>query len=128
MTKNEAPTFIPDADPESVSSDVAGFGGLLVSTQIPTPEDGSVELGDIRAQSESTLLSLKKSLEGAGSSMSDVLHLTIYLIDMSERGIFNEVYQEYFKKPYPVRCAVGVAALAMEGMRVEVTALAAKRR
>jgi enamine deaminase RidA (YjgF/YER057c/UK114 family) len=128
MPTNQAPTFIPDADPKSVSSDVAGFGGLLVSTQIPTREDGSVELGDIRVQSECILRNLKKSLEGAGSSMSDVLHLTIYLTDMSERRIFNEVYQAHFKKPYPVRCAVGVAALAIEGMRVEVMALAVKRR
>ncbi|HWH58875.1 MAG TPA: RidA family protein [Terriglobales bacterium] len=128
MTKDEALTFIPDSDPESISSDIAGFGDLLVSTQIPIYEDGSLELGDIRAQTDCTLRNLKRSLEGAGSSMSDVLHLTIYLTDMSERSIFNEVYRAHFKKPYPVRCAVGVAALAMEGIRVEVMALAAKRR
>ena len=38
-------TFVPDPDPESISSDVAGFGGLLVTTQIPTHADGSLELG-----------------------------------------------------------------------------------
>ncbi|MGX5720478.1 hypothetical protein [Shinella zoogloeoides] len=32
----------------------------------------------------------------------------------------------FFKKPYPVRCAVGISALAIEGMRVEVTAMAVK--
>jgi len=126
MKKDEMPTFLPDADPESVSSDVAGFGGFLVSTQIPTREDGSVELGDLRAQARCTLQSLRRSLERAGSSMSDVLHLTVYLTDMSERPLFNEVYREHFTKPYPVRCAIGVSCLAIDGMRVEVTALAAK--
>lgn len=47
-------TFIPDPDPESISSDVADFRGLLVTTQIPTRADGSLELGGIVEQSECT--------------------------------------------------------------------------
>ncbi|WP_321878614.1 RidA family protein [Paraburkholderia bannensis] len=117
--------FTPDADPESISSDVAAFGGVLMSTQVPVRADGSLELGDIEAQSTCTLQALKNALEGAGSSMDRVLHLTIYLTDMADRAAFNEVYKRFFKKPWPVRAAVGVAALAVEGMRVEVTAMAA---
>ena len=123
---NNTPTFFPDPDQESISSDVAGFGGLLVSTQIPTRADGSLELGGITEQSECTLQALKLALENAGSSLSQVMHLTIYLTDMSDRAAFNEVYQRFFSKPWPVRAAVGVAALAVEGMRVEVTAMAAQ--
>ncbi|RYZ17282.1 MAG: RidA family protein [Chitinophagaceae bacterium] len=119
-------TFIPDPDPESISSDVTGFGNLLVSTQIPTRADGSLQLGGIVEQSECTLQALKTALERAGSSMDRVLHLTIYLTDMADRPAFNEVYQRFFSQPWPVRAAVGVAALAVEGMRVEVTAMAAK--
>lgn len=119
-------TFIPDPDPESISSDVTGFGNLLVSTQIPTRADGSLELGGIVEQSECTLQALKTALECAGSSMDRVLHLTIYLTDMADRAAFNDVYTRFFAKPWPVRAAVGVAALAVEGMRVEVTAMAAK--
>ncbi|WP_447734307.1 RidA family protein [Pseudomonas shirazensis] len=119
-------TFIPDPDPESISSDVTGFGNLLVSTQIPNRADGSLELGGIVEQSECTLQALKTALERAGSSMDRVLHLTIYLTDMADRPAFNEVYQRFFSQPWPVRAAVGVAALAVEGMRVEVTAMAAK--
>lgn len=55
-----------------------------------------------------------------------LIHLTIYLTDMADRAAFNEVYKRFFAKPWPVRAAVGVAALAVEGMRVEVTAMAAK--
>ncbi|MCV9918811.1 MULTISPECIES: RidA family protein [Pseudomonas] len=119
-------TYIPDPDPESISSDVTGFGNLLVSTQIPTRADGSLELGGIVEQSECTLQALKVALERAGSSIDRVLHLTIYLTDMADRPAFNEVYQRFFSKPWPVRAAVGVASLAVEGMRVEVTAMAAK--
>jgi enamine deaminase RidA (YjgF/YER057c/UK114 family) len=119
-------TYIPDPDPESISSDVTGFGNLLVSTQIPTRADGSLELGGIVEQSECTLQALKVALERAGSSIDRVLHLTIYLTDMADRPGFNEVYQRFFSKPWPVRAAVGVASLAVQGMRVEVTAMAAK--
>ena len=119
-------TFIPDPDADSISSDVAGFAGLLVSTQIPTRADGSLELGGIIEQSECTLQALKQTLEKAGSSMERVLHLTIYLTDMADRAAFNEVYKRFFAKPWPVRAAVGVAELAVAGMRVEVTAMAAK--
>ena len=118
--------YTPDPDADSISSDVAEYNGILVSTQIPVQADGSLELGDITTQSECTLQALKVALERAGSSMDRVLHLTIYLTDMADRAAFNEVYQRFFKKPWPVRAAVGVASLAFEGMRVEVTAMAAK--
>lgn len=119
--------FLPDLDPDSISSDVAGFQGLLVTTQIPVRADGSLELGDIEAQSTCTLAALKVALEKAGSALDRVMHLTIYLTDMADRPAFNAVYQRFFSKPWPVRAAVGVAALAVEGMRVEVTAMAAQR-
>jgi len=113
--------FTPDSDPESISSDVAEYNGILVTTQIPADLDG-----DIVQQSESTLQALKEALEMAGSGMDRVMHLTIYLTDMADRAAFNEVYQRFFSKPWPVRAAVGVAALAYPQMRVEVTAMAAK--
>lgn len=118
--------YTPDPDADSISSDVAEYNGILVSTQVPVQADGSLELGDITTQCECTLQALKVALERAGSSMDRVLHLTIYLTDMADRAAFNEVYQRFFKQPWPVRAAVGVASLAFEGMRVEVTAMAAK--
>jgi len=128
MADNNAPFFIEDTDESEISSDTTGLGNLLFTTHIPLRADGSIETGDIRTQSIATLESLKTSLEKAGSSLADVMHLTIYLTDIDERPAFNEVYCSYFKKPYPVRCAVGVAALADPDMKVEVTAIAARRR
>lgn len=128
MADNNTPFFIEDTDESEISSDTTGLGNLLFTTHIPLRADGSIETGDIRTQSIATLESLKNSLEKAGSSLADVMHLTIYLTDINERPAFNEVYCSYFKKPYPVRCAVGVAALADPDMKVEVTAIAARRR
>lgn len=128
MADNNAPFFIEDTDESEISSDTTGLGNLLFTTHIPLRADGSIETGDIRTQSIATLESLKISLEKAGSSLADVMHLTIYLTDINERPAFNEVYCAYFRKPYPVRCAVGVAALADPDMKVEVTAIAARRK
>jgi len=119
--------YTPDPDTDSISSDVAEYNGVLVTTQIPTRADGSLELGDIVAQSECTVQALKGALDKAGSGMDGVRHLTIYLTDMADRAAFNEVYQRFISKPWPGRAAVGGAALAFDGMRVEVTAMAAKR-
>lgn len=113
-------------DGTELSSDATILpNGLLTTTQIPSRPDGSIDLGDIESQSRQTLDNLRTVLEANGSGMNDVAHLTIYLTDIAtDRSGFNVVYQETFGHPLPVRCAVGVAALAVEGMRVEVTALA----
>jgi enamine deaminase RidA (YjgF/YER057c/UK114 family) len=53
------------------------------------------------------------------------LHLTVYLTDLADRDIFNQVYAERVPRPFPSRCALQVAALAVDGMKVEVSAVAA---
>jgi len=114
------------APEEALSADATAFGGLVCTTQIPDREDGSIELGGIREQTRQTLANLAGALGRANSDLSRLLHLTIYLTDIEDRDIFNEVYAEVVPRPYPARCCVAVAALAVEGMRVEVTALAAR--
>ena len=93
------PYFLEDTDETAISSDVAGLGNLLVTTQIPLRPDGELELGDITTQSEAILTCLKTSLEAAGGRLADVIHLTIYLTDMADRPAFNEAYCRYFAKP-----------------------------
>ena len=110
----------------SVTSNVAVYGDLLFTTQIPLREDGSVELGSITAQSECTLRSLKVALEQSGSSLDRVLHLTIYLINPEDRPGFDATYRQFFKKPCPVHAGIRVTSLGVSGVRVEVSAVAAK--
>ena len=98
--------YTPDPDAESISSDVAEYNGVLVTTQIPTHADGSLELGGIVEQSECTLQALKVALEKAGSGMDRVLHLTIYITDMADRAAFNE-WQRAFGRL--LDCAAGDA-------------------
>ncbi|TFZ33467.1 RidA family protein, partial [Pseudomonas syringae] len=82
--------------------------------------------GGSTGQRECPARALKGVHDSAGGTMDRGLHPTIYLTDMADRAAFHEVYRRFLKKPWPVRAAVGVAALAVEGMRVDVTAMAAK--
>ncbi|MFG2522254.1 RidA family protein [Streptomyces sp. NPDC048527] len=116
----------PSGEPSTaLSADAVSYAGIVYTTQIPDRADGTLELGDIRRQTEQVFLNLSETLEAADSSLSRLLHLTIYLTDMADREVFNEVYAARIPQPVPVRCCVAVAALAAEGMRIEITAHAA---
>ncbi|QTG82062.1 RidA family protein [Arthrobacter crystallopoietes] len=100
-------------------------GGLVYATVISRREDGSIETGDISDQTEQVFANLEAVLSQAGSSMDRLVHLTIYLTDMADRVAFNHVYERIVPRPFPSRCAIEVSALAVEGMKVEVTAVGA---
>jgi enamine deaminase RidA (YjgF/YER057c/UK114 family) len=78
-----------------------------------------------REQRESLLcLCVEPWGQAAGTSLARLLHVTIYLTDIADRPAFNEVYARRVPQPVPARCCVAVSALAVEGMRVEITACA----
>ena len=49
--------------------------------------------------------------EAAGGALADAVRLTVYLTDLANFPLVNEVMAEYFSEPYPARAAIGVAAL-----------------
>ena len=119
---------VSPAGPENPNALAAGSvvsGGLVHTTVIPRNEDGSIETGGIREQSERIFATLENVLVRSGSALANLIHLTIYLTDIADRDIFNEVYTQHVPRPFPSRCALQVAALAVDGMKVEVTAVAA---
>ena len=54
--------------------------------------------------------------------MGDVVKVTIYLTDLSEYKVVNEVMQQFFSAPFPARAVVGVAALPL-GATAEAEAI-----
>ena len=70
-----------------------------------------------------TLDNLRAVLDQAGSSMRDVLRVTVYLASMDDYGRFNEIYREYFTAPLPARSCIAAAGLAF-GMKLELDAMA----
>ena len=120
--------FPADLDSAALSADATAIGDTVYATVIPLGPDGEVAGQDISAQSKVAFEQLRDVLESAGSDLDHLAHLTIYLTDIArDREGFNEVYREYVAGPVPVRCAVGVAALARPDMLVELTAVAARR-
>lgn len=99
-------------------------GMVFVSGQIAlNPESGEVS-GDIQAQTRTVLSNLGAILEAAGSGLDKALKITVYLADMNDFSLMNEVYASFFKDDPPARAAVEVSALP-KGAAVEMDAIAA---
>ena len=102
-----------EGGPEPVgpySQAVISNGLVFLSGQIPL-KDGKLLKGDFKDQVRTVLENVKRILESAGSSMERVVKVTVYIKDMNLFGDLNEVYSEYFKKPYPARVVVEVRDL-----------------
>ncbi|MGE4239987.1 RidA family protein [Ramlibacter sp.] len=100
---------------------------VFVSGQVgKDPATGEFQPG-IAAQARQTLENVRAVLQAAGSSMSDVLQVTIYMTDMQgEFAELNTVYREFFPEGVrPARSTVGISHLALPGLKVEIDVVAA---
>jgi len=96
---------------------------VYLSGQIPLePKTMEMVAGGIRAQAHQVFTNLAAVADAAGGGLGDIVKLTVYLADLKDFPIINEVMSEYFKAPYPARAAVGVAALP-KGAGVEIEAI-----
>jgi len=77
--------------------------------------------GGIKKETRQTLDNIKAILEAAGSSLNDVVKVTVYLINMNDFKVVNEIYDQYFSEPYPARAAIEVSGLAKDA-KVEIQA------
>ncbi len=99
-------------------------GFVFTAGQIPLdPATGELVEGDVAAETARVLDNLSAVLEAAGSSLGQVVKTTVYLADLADYAVVNEVYARYFGAPPPARSAVGVAALP-RGARVEIDLIA----
>lgn len=99
-------------------------GGMVVlSGQIPLdPSTGLLVEGDIEAQARRAFDNLQAVCEAAGGSLDDVVRLGLYLTDLGQFAIVNQVMAEYFSAPFPARSTIGVASLP-RGAEFEVDAI-----
>jgi len=97
---------------------------VFTSGQIPLdPATGEIVGGDITAQSERVMQSLKAVLEAAGSSLDRVVKTTCFLANLDDFAAFNTVYAASFGEAPPARSTVQVAKLP-RAVLVEVEAVA----
>ena len=118
----ERPTGLP------FSAGVRGPGVIYLSGQVGLdPATGRLISGDVAAQTARTLDNIRALLESVGSSLDDVLRVSIYLTSMESFVAMNEVYARYFREPYPARTTVAVRDLPL-GASVEIEVTVADRR
>jgi len=106
---------VTDAAPGAIGPySQALVDGRLVfcSGQIPLdPANGQLVAGTFRDRAERVFANLEAVLAAAGSSFDRVVKVTVYLTDLAEFPVLNELYAQRFSEPYPARAVVGVAAL-----------------
>lgn len=101
-------------------------GMVFASGQIPLdPATGNVVEGGIKEQTHQALTNAKAIMEAAGLSLANVVKTTVFMADMADFTVMNEVYSTFFTEPYPARSAVAVKALP-KGVLVEVECIAAR--
>ncbi|MGC4378592.1 RidA family protein [Fictibacillus sp. Mic-4] len=94
------------------------------SGQIPLKPDGTLVEGDIVAQTHQVFANLKAVLEEAGSSLDQVVKTTVFIKNMDDFGLINDVYGQYFSDHKPARSCVEVARLPKDvQIEIEVIAL-----
>ena len=86
---------------------------------------GKLELvtGGIRAEAKQAMENMKAILERNGSSLDYVVKCTVFLADMKDWPVFNEVYRSFFSSHFPARSSLGTSGLAI-GARVEIECIA----
>lgn len=115
------PEGIKTVGPYSPAVEVDGF--IYCSGQIPIDYSiGKLVEGDIEEQTLQCLRNLTDLLSAANAAPEDVVKTTVYLTDINDFSDVNKVYGDYFKRSYPARTAIAVAALPL-GSRVEIEAI-----
>ena len=92
---------------------------VYLSGQIPLVPETMELVSGTRGQIHQVFRNLRAVARAAGGDFGDVVKLNIYLTDLGDFALVNEVMAEYFDEPYPARAAVGVASLPKDA-RVEI--------
>ncbi|AOT68709.1 RidA family protein [Geosporobacter ferrireducens] len=96
---------------------------VFVSGQTPEkPGTDEMVQGDIKVQTRQVMENIQNILAAAGCTMNNVVKVHACLVNMRDFAGYNEVYKQFFSKPYPTRTTVecGVAG----GCLVEIDVIA----
>ena len=127
MTTNAVPIKL-DPNPFGQFNITAGFrvGDLLfLSGHVPIDSEGKPVKGDFDEQANVTLKNLENTLTQGGSSLGQVIKMTIYVTNIvAQRAKIIELRREWFKPPYPADTLVEVSALGDPSRLIEIDAIA----
>jgi len=93
---------------------------VFFSGQIPLdPASGELVTGGVAEQAAQVLRNMRAMLAAAGLEAAAVVKTTIFLTDMGDFPVVNEIYAGFFGEPFPARATVAVAALP-RGAAIEI--------
>ena len=97
---------------------------LFVSGQIGMkPETGELAGPDFAAQANRALINLSQIVTAAGSDLSRVVSVDVFLTSMGNFSKLNEIYREFFKGCKPARAVIEVSGLP-KGACIEIKCIA----
>jgi 2-iminobutanoate/2-iminopropanoate deaminase len=124
LSKNAISTPLAPAAIGPYSQAIRSGYLVFLSGQIPLdPQTGNIVEGDAAVQTARVLQNLSAILEAAGSSLGQVLKTTVYLRDLADFAMMNEVYARFFDDTPPARAIVEVARLP-RNVSVEIDLIA----
>lgn len=122
VSTDQAPTAIGP-----YSQAVSNGELLFISGQLPIdPATGEMTTGDTAEQTRRVLQNVQALLESQGLSVDDIVKVTVFLTQMDEYQVVNEVYADIFGEWHPARSVVQVVGLPKEAS-IEVEAIATFR-
>lgn len=122
-------TIQTDQAPKAVgpySQGVLTGNTLYISGQIPfVPETMTLISNDIKDQTRQSLKNVLAVVEASGMQKENIVRCGIFMTDLSDFTLMNEVYQEFFGDHKPARAAVEVSRLPKD-VSIEIDAIAYK--
>jgi len=111
--------------PEPYSYAIRAGDTLYLAGQVSMNADGNVVGETVSAQARQVWKNISSVLAAAGSSIADVVKVTYYMQDIREIADEIQVRKEVFAgRPYPAVTAIQVAALGLQGLKMEVDVIA----
>lgn len=121
IATKQAPAAI---GPYSQAVEVNGL--LFTSGVIPIiPETGELVDGGIEAQAEQAIGNLAALVQASGASLENTIKTTVFIKNMDDFALVNEIYAKYFTKDFPARSCVEVARLPKDVL-IEIEAIVEK--
>ena len=101
-------------------------GGLVFVSGMAAidPATGEFQLGDIRHETELTLLNIKRVLHAAGTDLDHIVKCSVFLKDINDFSALNEVYEKFFPHESQRPARVTVQAVLGSNIKIEIDAIA----
>ena len=119
MPVEPVPTPNAPASAGPYSPAVRAGDWLVLAGQIGVDPASGQLAGDVGLQTRQALANVAAVLGDGGATLADVAKATVFLLDMNDFSVMNQIYAEVFDGHRPARTTVGVAALP-RGARVEI--------